>query len=110
MPMYGPNDYLELGDWNATCYRCARKYKASEMMKLWEGFMVCPRCWEPRQPQDFLKPVPDNPSVPWSQGPPNQIPAAFCTPNGISAVPGQAQPGCMVPGYLSPMYTSTSIT
>ncbi len=101
---YGPNDYLELGDWNTTCYECAHKFKASEMMRSWKGFYVCPRCWEPRQPQDFLKPVPDNPSVPWAQGPANQIPARFCTPNGLSAVPDYAEPDCAVPDYLSPAF------
>lgn len=106
MPTYGPNDYLELGSWNVTCYRCTKKYKASEMMRYWEGYWVCPRCWEPRQPQDYLKPVPDITSVPFSQGPAVLIPAAFCTPNGLSAIPGYAEPGCLVPGYLSPIFNS----
>ena len=29
--------------------------------------MVCKECWEPRHPQDFLRGVPDDPSVPWTR-------------------------------------------
>jgi len=29
--------------------------------------MTCFSCWEPRQPQDFVKAIPDNMSVPWSR-------------------------------------------
>lgn len=55
------------GDWNAVCFRCGAKKKASELRRQWQGYMVCPEHWEPRHPQDFVKSVPDNPGVPWSQ-------------------------------------------
>lgn len=40
---------------------------ASELRRTWDGFYVCEECWEPRHPQDFVRGVPDNPSVPWTR-------------------------------------------
>ena len=56
-------DRLVLGDWNAACYECGRKKKATTLKKHWRGYWVCPDHWEPRHPQDFVGPVPQ-PSVP----------------------------------------------
>lgn len=108
-PGKGKADYLQLGDWNATCWECGRKFKASTMMKNWQGYYVCREHWEPRHPQDFVRAVPPEQPVPWSQPQPIQDQfAQFCTPNGSSAVPGAGQPGCLIPGYLSPSYNLDS--
>jgi hypothetical protein len=66
-PGKGKADYLELGDYNAQCYECGRKFKASMLKKHWQGYFVCPAHWEPRQPQDYARAVPDNQTPPWSQ-------------------------------------------
>ena len=100
----GRADYLELGDYNAQCYRCGMKRKASTLMKQWQGFYVCPEHWEPRQPQDFVKSVPDNQPVPWSQPQPADIFTYVCSPNGQTAIPRQAIPGCVWPNNISPSY------
>jgi hypothetical protein len=91
------------GDWNAACFRCGQKRKASELRKEWQGYYVCPEHWEPRHPQDFVKGVPDDSSVPWSQpeewnyvGP--QAPVNTCTIDGRFSVAGLATAGCMVAG------------
>lgn len=55
--------YLKLGDNNATCDRCGRPFKASELHKTWDGLWVCRPDWEPRHPQDFVKGVKDDMSV-----------------------------------------------
>lgn len=55
------------GDWNAVCFRCGRKRKASELKKHWQGYYVCPMHWEPREAQDFVKAVPDNQTPPFAQ-------------------------------------------
>lgn len=95
----GRADYLRLGDHNAQCFRCGMKRKAGDLRKQWQGFWVCPEHWEPRQPQDFAKGIPDIQTVPWSQpvnwnyvGPP------ICTVAGSSAIPGFMTPGCSIPG------------
>ncbi len=80
------------------------------LKKHWQGYYVCPEHWEPRQPQDFVRNIPDNQTPPWTQPMPGDIFAPMCTPQGTSAVPGEAQPGCMIPGYLSPMYVDAYFT
>jgi hypothetical protein len=61
------NDYYKPGDWNCVCDRCGFQYKASELKKTWDGLMVCPKDYEPRHPQDFVRGVKDDQSVPWSK-------------------------------------------
>lgn len=67
IPPKGRADYLRLGDWNANCGGCARKFKASTLRLDWKGFYKCAACWEPRQPQDFVRGVPDMMGAPWVQ-------------------------------------------
>ena len=62
-------DYFKPGDWNALCSMCGAKKKASQLVKNWQGQWRCPEHNEPRQPQDFVRSVPDDQSVPWSQDP-----------------------------------------
>ena len=65
--MRGPRTYLKLGDWNTVCYQCGFKRKASELVRNWQGYRVCPEHNEPRQPQDFVRAVPDIQAPPWTQ-------------------------------------------
>jgi hypothetical protein len=60
-------DYLELGDWNAACYECGMKFKASQLRRHWKGYYVCQAHYEPRQPQDFVRGIPDIQTPPWVQ-------------------------------------------
>ncbi len=63
----GRADYLALGDWNATCDMCGKKFKASMLKARWDGAMVCEYDWETRQPQDFVTGVPDTMQPPWTR-------------------------------------------
>ncbi len=110
VPVKGRADYYASGDWNVVCYECGRKRKAGQMWRYWQGYWLCPEHWEPRQPQDFVRGIKDVQTPPWVQPMPGDIFARFCTPNGLSAVPGQAEPGCCVPDYLSPAYDPESNT
>jgi hypothetical protein len=59
--------YYKRGDWNAICDRCGAKFKASQLRKTWEGFMVCQKDWEPRHPQDYVR-APREEAVPeWTR-------------------------------------------
>ena len=55
------------GDWKALCDVCGREYKASQLTQRWDGLMCCHQDWEIRQPQDFVRGVDDNQTVPWSR-------------------------------------------
>lgn len=53
-----------VGDSNAQCDLCGVDYKRSKMRKMWTGTLRCfgpgtTNCWEPRQPQDFVRGVVD---------------------------------------------------
>ena len=65
------------------------------MRKRWDGVITCPRDWEPRHPQDFVRGVKDNPSVPISRPePPDTFVSDFCTFLGSSGSVGYAVVGC----------------
>jgi len=55
------------GDWNVICDVCAVKTKASKTKKRWDGFQVCPECFETRHPQDFIRARNDKISVPFTR-------------------------------------------
>lgn len=98
-PGKGRADFYEGGDWNAVCYQCGRKRKGSDLKKHWQGYYVCSEHWESRQPQDFVRGVQDNVTPPYQQ-PFNDTFTAVCTPEGLTATPGIAEPGCAIPGRL----------
>ena len=100
--MSGPADYLELGDHNAVCFECGRKYKASTMKKHWQGYWVCPKHWEARHPQDFVRAMPDHQTPAWVQ-PPADTYRFFCSFNGMTAIAGFGVASCARAGYVSPM-------
>lgn len=66
-------DHLVLGDWNVRCDRCSRKMKGSEAVKNWQGLYTCRRCWEPRQSQDFVRAVSEDPTPPFIRNPADVI-------------------------------------
>lgn len=96
--MTGRADHWAEGDWNTVCFECGRKRKASSLRKHWQGYYVCPEHWEPRQPQDFVRSVPDVQTPPWVQPMPADTFRLVCTMEGSSAIPALAIPGCMYPG------------
>lgn len=48
-------NHLILGNWNALCDSCGRKFKALDLKQRWDGLMVCKEDWEMRHPSDFLR-------------------------------------------------------
>lgn len=63
----GQSDYYLHGGWNVICDRCGFKYKNTQIRETWDGLRVCKKCFEHRQPQDFVRGVTDDMSVPWSR-------------------------------------------
>ena len=63
----GQADFLRVGDYNAICDVCGRKFKFSRLRQKWDNTWACEQDWEPRQPQDYLRGIPDNMSVPLSR-------------------------------------------
>lgn len=104
--MTGRADHLVLGDWNAVCEMCGRKRKASMLVKNWQGGWRCPEHNEARQPQDFVRAVPDTQTPPWVQPMPADSFTFFCGPDDQTAIPDTALPGCVKPGFICPGNTT----
>ena len=60
-------NYFKSGDYNAICDRCGFKFKASELKKTWDGFMVCSADFEPRHIADFIKGPRASVPLPWTR-------------------------------------------
>jgi hypothetical protein len=60
-------NHLILGNYNALCDSCGRKFKALDLQKRWDGLMVCQEDFEQRHPQDLLKVQREKIAVPWSR-------------------------------------------
>lgn len=56
---------LKKGDWKAQCDYCGWDFYASELKEDWKGLYACKDDYSPRQPQDFVRGVADDPSVPF---------------------------------------------
>ena len=89
---------LILGNWNALCDSCGRRFKASEMKKRWDGLMVCREDFEQRHPSDFLRVQKEKIAVEWVRPYPEKDTfIEYCTLEGKSAIPSMAIPGCSIP-------------
>lgn len=69
------------GNWLVTCDACGRELLASNAYHRWDGLIVCESDYEPRQPQDFVRSVPDSQSVPFVSPEP---PDAFLEANDVT--------------------------
>lgn len=79
--------FFAKGEWNAICQVCGFQRKSSTMRRRWDGKMVCEQDWEPRHPQEFIKPAgPDPKPLPWtSPEPPDQfLNPGDVTPGNVS--------------------------
>lgn len=87
------------GDWKAICDVCGFLYRASQLKKRWDGYWVCEADYETRHPQDFLRSVRDDQSVPWTRPEPTNtfVTSTYC-PLGQSAKAGVAVVGCALVG------------
>jgi hypothetical protein len=57
------------GDWLYQCQRCGFTHYASQIKLEWTGLRVCSTCWEPRHPQEFVRGVRDDMTVPFANPP-----------------------------------------
>lgn len=55
------------GEWKAYCDICGLGYYASELKEDFRGLKVCPKDYETRNPQDFVRSKPERITPPWSR-------------------------------------------
>jgi hypothetical protein len=61
------HNWYEMGAYNMSCDQCGRIFKSGELRLRWDNAWVDDACWEIRQPQDFVRGIPDNQSVPYAR-------------------------------------------
>lgn len=61
------NNWFKSGEWNALCDVCGFKFKAKDLKDRWDGLKVCNQDWEPRHPQELIRPMPDQIKLPWTR-------------------------------------------
>lgn len=86
----GSNNYFASGQWNFICDLCGKPGKSSSARKTWDGYYVCASHKEERNPQDFIRGVKDDQSVPWSRV---EVPQPAATPVAGAGVLGGAAIG-----------------
>ena len=70
--------HFKHGEWLVTCDRCGWKRFASQVTETWDGLIVCKPsikngCFETRHPQDFIKQIKDDSSVPFIRSRPADV-------------------------------------
>ena len=104
------HNYYKAGEWNLICDVCGKKIKAGISKQRWDGFRVCPSCFEERHPQDFVRARQDKISVSFSRPIPTltftDVPYIdtgnnVCTFSGRQAIPMAGIPGCMIPSKIN---------
>jgi hypothetical protein len=105
-PVRGRADYFAPGDWNAVCYECGRKRKASTLKRHWQGYYVCPEHWEPRHPQDFARGVQDVQTPGWTQ----PMNSAVVPIQYIARIYDDARPSESIGVILPPRSLSDTVT
>lgn len=77
----GSADRYADGEYNFFCDLCGRKEKSGNGVKTWDNHYVCRYHKEARNPQDFIKGVKDNQSLPWVRSEPaDQYVAGYGAP------------------------------
>lgn len=60
----GLADFQRIGSYNVICDTCGRKRKIEDCRMQWNGLLVCQYpCWEARNQQEFVRGIPDDPTV-----------------------------------------------
>lgn len=80
-------NYYKPGDHNAICDVCGFKFKASQLRKRWDNFMVCAADWEPRHSLDFLRVRSPNPPPKWTRPEPTDVFISVTYADNGSTVP-----------------------
>jgi len=76
-----PGNIYRPGDHYVICDECGFQMRSSEVMKRWDGMIVCRKDWELRHPQDGVRAVHDRQRV----ANPRPVPAdVFVNPGDIT--------------------------
>lgn len=85
------------GTWKVVCDVCGFWYASDKIKDRWDGLKVCHDDWEPKHPQLYIRVFPETIVPPFVRTEPADAFVAICTLITSQAIPGYAQPGCMIP-------------
>lgn len=104
------NNYYKPGAWNVICSLCGRKVKSTEILKRWDGLLVCKEDYDPRNILDFYRPVNDSVPVPFTnpEQPDNFTPET-CTLQGRQGMAGFGVSGCSIASLVIPYVDNTEL-
>ena len=95
------------GDWNVITDCCGMKRKFSQVIRQWDGLIVCPEHHDPRHPLDFIKSTHDDQRVPIAR--PESTPVYLYNTEGtVSTTNAISDPAFADTGYWH-MQTGWSI-
>ena len=89
------------GSFSVLCDRCGFKYKAEQLKEEYDGLMVCHgpntlQCWEPRHPQEMIRPLPEPAKLPWTRPEPPDVYLFSCSTSGRRGVADFGTAYCMM--------------
>src|SRR5882762_1391216 len=99
------------GEWNSICDVCGFKFKEKDLKDRWDGLKVCNKDWEPRHPQELIRPMPTERPLPWTRPEPTDQflnfgtidPATFtCSLDGQLCMSDHASADCAIVGNIIP--------
>ena len=90
------NNFFSDGQWNFTCHLCGRKEKSGKAVKTWDGFRVCQRHKEVRNPQDLMRGVRGEQPVEWTAPEPPDQYITYCSLRARQAIADGGSAGCMI--------------
>lgn len=90
--------YFKSGTWNVICAVCGGEYKSDEILKRWDGLLVCKDDFEVRHVADFIRPITEHSSVPFSNPEPADV--FVVVPYRTSAIAGIAVAGIAISGKI----------
>lgn len=96
-------NYYKPGCWNVICMVCGMQFKSDEIVKRWDGALVCKEDWEPRHILDFSRSMTERSSVPFTNPEPTDLFVDVPYIYNTQAIAGIAVSGLAVSGYTNPL-------
>lgn len=86
------------GQYNAFCDVCGQEYKSGQLLKRWDGLIVCEYDFEQRHPQDLIRVRSETPGVPWSRPGGEDVFLVFSSAFGQSTINHEEINGFIING------------
>lgn len=90
-----------VGTWNIICDVCGFQFLNTEVMRRWDGLIVCEKDFEVKHPSLSFRVPRENVTPPFVRPPPEDVFISVCTEVTRQSIAGIGVAGCMTAGYVS---------